>query len=107
MVTTLKNSGDQAEFPARKDGPFFAEEKEGWKGYVEWEKYPEKKKQGAEVLSQYDFPGPPEFQFEPLPKTNPILEGIRWKQYHYAIGRDFSTDFIAGRKCTDRLRSYA
>jgi sulfite oxidase len=21
-----------------------------------------------------------------LPKTNPVLEGVRWKQYHYAFG---------------------
>lgn len=37
--------------------PFFAEEKDGWKGYVEWEKYPAKKKQAAELLSRYSFPG--------------------------------------------------
>lgn len=29
---------------------------------------------------------PPEFQLEPLPKTNPVLEGVRWKQYHAALG---------------------
>lgn len=29
----------------------------------------------------------PEFQLVPLPKTNPVLEGVRWKQYHYALGR--------------------
>jgi len=29
----------------------------------------------------------PEFQLVPLPKTNPILEGVRWKQYHYALGK--------------------
>lgn len=22
----------------------------------------------------------------PLPKTNPVLDGARWKQYHYALG---------------------
>ena len=33
----------------------FEEEKEGWHGYIEWEKYPEKKKLGADILSQYDF----------------------------------------------------
>lgn len=27
----------------------------------------------------------PEFQLEPLPKTNPRLEGVRWKQYHKAL----------------------
>ena len=86
MVTTLKNSGDQAEFPAREEGPWFDEETAGLNGYVEWEKYPEKKKLGAEVLARYEFPGPPEFQLEPLPRTNPVLEGVRWKQYHYAMG---------------------
>ena len=23
---------------------------------------------------------------EPLPKTNPVLEGVRWKQWHKAVG---------------------
>lgn len=32
------------------------------------------------------FVQPPEFQLEPLPKSNPILEGVRWKQYHAALG---------------------
>lgn len=50
------------------------------------QKYPDKKKKAEEVLAQYDFPPPPEFQFVPLPDTNPILEGVRWKQYHYAMG---------------------
>jgi sulfite oxidase len=87
MVITLKNTGDQAEFPTREDGPRFSEEKLGYGGYVEWEKYPEKKKQAAEVLSRYKFPGPPEFQLNPLPRANPVLEGVRWKQYHYAMGK--------------------
>ncbi|KAI4909149.1 hypothetical protein J4E85_011621 [Alternaria conjuncta] len=67
--------------------PNFPEEREGWKGYIEWERYPEKKKQAAEILAKYDFPVPPEFQLEPLPKTNPVLEGVRWKHYHYAMGK--------------------
>lgn len=50
------------------------------------QKYPEKRKQAEEILAQYDFPPPPEFQLVPLPQTNPILEGVRWKQYHYAMG---------------------
>ncbi len=87
MPAILRDSGAHADFPVRTTGPLFEEERAGWKGYVEWEKYPQKKKQGAEVLSQYQFPGPPEFQLVPLPKTNPLLEGVRWKQYHYAIGR--------------------
>lgn len=40
----------------------------------------------------------------PLPDQNPILEGVRWKQYHYAMGEtlkdipdiryDFSQDTL-------------
>ncbi len=32
------------------------------------------------------FVQPPEFQLKPLPGTNPVLEGARWKQYHAAMG---------------------
>ncbi|KAF7982850.1 hypothetical protein HWV62_25822 [Athelia sp. TMB] len=65
---------------------YFPEERPGWHGYVEWEDYPEKRTQAEAILKNYDFPPPPEFQLVPLPKTNPILEGVRWKQYHYALG---------------------
>lgn len=37
-------------------------------------------------MANYKFPPPPEFQLVPLPDTNPVLEGVRWKQYHYAMG---------------------
>lgn len=43
-------------FEVQGELPVFAEERKGWKGYIEWERYPEKKKQAAEVLSRYDFP---------------------------------------------------
>jgi hypothetical protein len=43
-------------FRAKGEEPYFAEERKGWKGYVEWEKYPEKKRKAAEILNQYDFP---------------------------------------------------
>jgi sulfite oxidase len=43
-------------FEPKGEVPDFPEELPGWKGYVEWEKYPEKKKKAAEVLAQYDFP---------------------------------------------------
>ncbi|RPB08392.1 molybdopterin binding oxidoreductase [Morchella conica CCBAS932] len=66
--------------------PFFPEEREGWHGYIEWEDYPEKREQAAKVLQTHNFAPPPEFQLVPLPKTNPILEGVRWKQYHAALG---------------------
>ncbi|KAM3421286.1 hypothetical protein BST61_g1688 [Cercospora zeina] len=83
----LPTSGSIDDFPFSKtQAPFFAEERIGWKGYIEWEKYPEKRAECERILAQYKFPSPPEFQLIPLPKTNPILEGIRWKQYHYACG---------------------
>ena len=63
------------------------EELKGWHGYVEWELYPERKQKVQEWMKKFDFPGAPEFQLVPLPKTNPILEGDRWKQYHYALGK--------------------
>ncbi|TVY88008.1 Sulfite oxidase [Lachnellula willkommii] len=63
------------------------EELPGWHGYVEWEQYPERKKIVQAFMKKFDFPAPPEFQLVPLPKTNPILEGVRWKQYHYALGK--------------------
>lgn len=34
-----------------------------------------------------------EFQFEPLPKTNPVLVGHRWKEYHEALGLKSIVDF--------------
>ena len=42
--------------PFRQQGeiPCFEEKKPGWSGYIEWEKYPEKK--AAEILAKYDFP---------------------------------------------------
>lgn len=36
---------------------YFVEEREGWAGYVEWEKYPEKQKKAAGILSKYKFAG--------------------------------------------------
>jgi len=62
------------------------EEREGWKGYVEWEDYPERKAKAHQRFSRYKFPPPPEFQLGPVPATNPVLEGIRWKLWHKAIG---------------------
>lgn len=43
-------------FQQKGEAPVFAEERKGWGGYIEWEKYPEKKKQAEEVLANYDFP---------------------------------------------------
>jgi sulfite oxidase len=84
---------ESPEDAAKADGiaaedPFvtFKEEREGWHGYVEWEDYPEKKEKAAAILAQHEFPPPPEFQLGPIPETNPVLEGVRWKEWHRAIG---------------------
>lgn len=54
--------------------------------YVEWEKYPDKKAVGHEILISHKFPPNPEFQLGPIPNTNPVLEGVRWKLWHTTIG---------------------
>ncbi|KUI74367.1 Sulfite oxidase, mitochondrial [Cytospora mali] len=107
MVAMKTNDG--LEFRVIGDEPYFAEERAGWKGYVEWEKYPEKKKEAETILAKYDFPPPPEFQLVPLPDTNPILEGVRWKQYHYAMGPtlnnqpDISWKYVKQEKAADMI----
>ncbi|KAI0388379.1 sulfite oxidase [Xylariaceae sp. FL0594] len=58
----------------------------GWDGYVEWEDYPEKKEKAHKIMESRQFPPPPEFQLEPIPSTNPVLEGVRWKLWHRAVG---------------------
>lgn len=73
--------------PQVKDSnKLFAEENPGWKGYIEWEKYPEKKRKAAEILARWRFPPPPEFQLAPVPATNPVLQGERWVMWHKAVG---------------------
>lgn len=80
----------------------FTEERPGWKGYVEWENYPEKKAIASRILNSKKFTPIPEFQFVPLPKTNPILIGYRWKEYHQVLGLgdivDFSWDVVQKEK---------
>ncbi|KAF2193927.1 molybdopterin binding oxidoreductase [Zopfia rhizophila CBS 207.26] len=96
-------------FQQQGEVPNFPEELPGWHGYVEWEKYPEKKKAAARILAKYEFPLPPEFQFKPLPDTNPILEGVRWKYYHYAMGPtlkdlpDISWKYVLKEKSQDMI----
>jgi len=68
----------------------FAEEKEGWHGYIEWENCPEKRAIAHKILLSKEFPHPPEFQLAPIPDTNPVLEGVRWKMWHRAIGGPLS-----------------
>lgn len=101
---------EPSDLPAPKsDNVYFAEEKKGWHGYVEWEKYPEKAKRAAEMLSRHEFAGAPEFQLKPLPGTNPRLEGVRWKQYHAALGPIFenlpkeSWDIVQEEKAEDMI----
>jgi len=36
-------------------GPF-AEERPGWAGYIEWERYPQKKAMAAKILASHHFP---------------------------------------------------
>jgi sulfite oxidase len=109
MAQAMCLSGSMADFPFKDPGPFFAEEKKGHKGYIEWEKYPDKKNEAAKILSQYKFPGPPEFQLYPVPQTNPLLEGVRWKQYHYAMGStlkdvpDISWKYVKSEKSEDMI----
>ncbi|EPT05357.1 hypothetical protein FOMPIDRAFT_1156176 [Fomitopsis schrenkii] len=71
----------------------FAEDKLGWRGYVEWEDKPERKSIARRILSTKKFTPSPEFQLVPLPKTNPVLIGYRWKEYHEALGLQRIVDF--------------
>ena len=43
-------------FMQKGEVPYFKEELEGWKGYIEWEKYPQKREKAENILKQYDFP---------------------------------------------------
>lgn len=74
---------DQGKVDPEKE---FVEESKGWGGYVEWEKYPEKKAKAKAILARCTFPPPPEFQLAPVPDQNPVLEGVRWKMWHKAVG---------------------
>ncbi|KAI4739774.1 molybdopterin binding oxidoreductase [Aureobasidium sp. EXF-12298] len=104
---TQQGSGKLDDFKVSGEAPYYAEEREGWKGYIEWEA--QKKKHAEEILRNYKFPPPPEFQLVPLPDTNPILEGVRWKQYHYALGEtlkdipDISWKYVKQEKSEDMI----
>lgn len=51
----------------------------------------------------------PEYQLQPLPDTNPRLEGVRWKQYHAALGPTLehmpqkSWDIVKEEKADDMI----
>jgi len=51
IVLTLRDPQAKSEIKT----PHFADEREGWKGYIEWEKYPEKKAEAAAILARYQF----------------------------------------------------
>lgn len=36
-------------------GPYFPEERKGWHGYIEWEDYPEKRVEAAQILESHSF----------------------------------------------------
>ena len=59
--------------------------------YIEWEDYPEKKLLAHEIMISQKFPPPPEYQLAPVPSSNPVLEGVRWKLWHKALGGPLST----------------
>jgi sulfite oxidase len=88
---TEPTSGLTTPTPHEDANAIFAEERPGWKGYIEWERYPEKKEKARAILAKHKFPPPPEFQLGPIPDTNPVLEGVRWKMWHKAIGGPLAT----------------
>ena len=53
-----------------ESGPF-AEERPGWAGYIEWERYPEKKAMAAKILAAHQFP----------PVTSPTKSPLDWKAW--------------------------
>jgi len=65
---------DEAAIKAVGDpNDLFQEEREGWEGYVEWEKYPDKKAKAHKILESQTFPPPPEFQMGPIPGNKTTL----------------------------------
>ncbi|KAJ5669695.1 hypothetical protein N7462_010765 [Penicillium macrosclerotiorum] len=76
---------------AGKREKLFARERVGWKGYVEWENYPEKKSKAHKILTSQTFPGCPDFMFGPIPGTNPVLPGDDFKAWHAALGGELAT----------------
>lgn len=45
-----------APFTRKGRTPDFPDEVDGWKGYIEWEKYPGKRREAEAILADYDFP---------------------------------------------------
>ncbi|RAL03874.1 sulfite oxidase [Aspergillus ibericus CBS 121593] len=69
----------------------FQRERVGWKGYVEWEKYPEKKAKAHQILRSQTFDPVPDYMFGPIPDSNPVLTGEDFKQWHEALGGELAS----------------
>jgi len=69
----------------------FTRERDGWKGYIEWENYPEKKAKAHKILTSQTFNPSPDFIFGPIPGTNPVLPGNDFKDWHTALGGELTT----------------
>lgn len=59
--------------------------------YVEWENYPEKKEKAHKILTSQTFPPCPDFNFGPIPGTNPVLPGDDFKAWHAALGGELTS----------------
>ncbi|OQD87530.1 hypothetical protein PENANT_c005G07289 [Penicillium antarcticum] len=57
----------------------------------EWENYPEKKAKAKKILNSQTFDPCPDFQFGPIPGTNPVLPGDDFKEWHAALGGELAT----------------
>ncbi|KAF2733396.1 molybdopterin binding oxidoreductase [Polyplosphaeria fusca] len=97
----LKSVGD-------RDKLFYRERK-GWKGFVEWENYPDKKAAAHKILTSQTWPPNPEYQMAEIPGTLPVLPGTYWKMWHHAVGGELdsvpedSWDLVLKEKHPDML----
>ncbi|KAJ5632846.1 hypothetical protein N7490_009185 [Penicillium lividum] len=80
----------------------FARERVGWKGYIEWENYPEKKAKAHKILTSQTFNPCPDFNFGPIPDTNPVLPGNDFKDWHAALGGELTTAADDSWRCVLR-----
>lgn len=88
-----------------QDGRFKEEKPDVWEGYVEWEKYPEKKKIAGDLMKATKFPPPPEFQLAPVPKRNPVLYGDIYKDFHHTVGMDTVPEYSWGRVLKEKSKT--
>ena len=51
----IVSTQDGVQLELKGHRPQFEEERPGWKGYIEWEAYKDKKAKAKEILAQYDF----------------------------------------------------